>query len=305
MNIIHSQQIKPYRFSGHSPGKDSFVHKLFGSLLILLLLNSCSGSIPSTTELPATEVQPSEQNLHSSIDSIKEKGTLVIGTAITKPFEYYEPETNNMVGLDVDIADNIAGELGVDIQWIEIPFANLLPALQDEKIDIAIAGIYITPEREKIVNFSTPYLETGLIMAVHPDIHPNIHALDDLEGLNIGVKIGATGETLAEELQQGQEINITRYPDTLDSLLDLEVGRVDIVFNDYLNTLFYIKEYNSQIQIVEDSSNDVLFLSKASLGIAVNKHNQELLKEINRILSKMETDGTIDSYYQKWLMSEE
>jgi ABC-type amino acid transport substrate-binding protein len=280
-----------------------FWHRISIAFLVLLFLVACSPSISPSNETAADTV--TTQSETTDLERIKEKGTLTIGTSITKPFEYYDPQTSELVGLDVDIAEYIAAEIGVQTEWIEIPFANLLPALEEGKIDIAIAGIYITPERKQTIHFSEPYLETGLIMAVHPDIHPYINSLDDIEGMTVGVKIGATGEKLADELvQQGMELNIARYQDTLDSLLDLEVGRIDIVFNDYLNTLFYIKEYESAIQIVDDKNHETVFLSDAFLGIAVNKQNTELLEEINSLLLQMEQNNITDVYYRKWLLPE-
>ena len=282
----------------------SVLLRILQLIVVVLLFTACSAAPGITNDTPTEDLSELTQSEMSSLEQFKENGTITIGTAITKPFEYYDPQTNELIGLDVDIAQYLANDLGVNIHWIVIPFANLVPAVEEGKVDIAIAGMYITPERKAVVNFSTPYLKTGLIMAVHPDIHTNIHTVDDIEGLNIGVKIGATGELLADELvNNGLELNITRYQNTLDSLLDLEVGRVDIVFNDYLNTLFYIKEYDSAIQIVENKNNETIFLSDATLGIAVNKQNNELLEEINSILKEMEDNGTINQYYEKWLLS--
>jgi polar amino acid transport system substrate-binding protein len=306
MNIRNLHQKKSTRFSIRNDATRCFLRVCCLYLIALLLLSSCSGSVISPNESTTIDNETPTQNQGIGLETIKERGRLIVGTSITKPFEYYEQGTQNIIGLDVDMANYIAGQLGVEIQWIEIPFANLLPALQEEKIDIAIAGIYSTPERKQLVDFSIPYLETGLIIVVQPDLYPNIHSINDIEGMNIGVKIGATGEALAEELQEhGMDIQITRYQDTLDSLLDLEVGRVDSVFNDYLNTLFYIKENNSTLKIVENESKEVLFLSNATLGIAVNKKNKDLLEEINKILLEMNKDGTINEYYQKWLISED
>ena len=291
-------------FPIHSHGISFFLRKVILYAIVMLLLAACNSTFAPSNETTTENLSKSTQNEMSGLEKVKEKGIITIGTAITKPFEYYDPQTNELIGLDVDIAQYIAYDLGVNIHWIEIPFASLVPAVEEGKVDIAIAGMYITPERKKVVDFSTPYLKTGLIMAVNPDIHPTIHSVDNIEGLNIGVKIGATGEKLAEEfVNNGMELNITRYQNTLDSLLDLEVGRVDIVFNDYLNTLFYIKEYDSVIQIVEDKNHDTVFLSDATLGIAVNKQNKKLLEEINSILKEMEDNGVINQYYEKWLLS--
>ncbi len=70
-----------------------------------------------------------------------------VGTALTEPFEYHDLQTGELVGFDVAIAQRIADRLNVEIEWVEMPFANLIPALEDQYVDMTIAAMYITPER--------------------------------------------------------------------------------------------------------------------------------------------------------------
>ena len=229
--IINNKPQKDIRdFSMNANGKSIFVRKLLQCLLVILLFASCNSTLELPDTTPTENLTTSTPNEIFGLEQIKEKGTITIGTAITKPFEYHDSQTNELIGLDVDIAEYLANDLGVNIQWIEIPFANLVPAIEDGKVDIAIAGMYITPERRDVVNFSTPYLQTGLIMAVHPDIHTNIHSVNDIESLNIGVKIGATGEMLADEL-------------------DNNVAGIELVRADNAAVIFKIGAGNYQFEI--------------------------------------------------------
>ena len=234
---------------------------------------------------------------------IHERGVLLVGTAITKPFEFHDPDTGLLVGYDIDLVNYIAGTLDVKPEFIEMSFANLIPSLQENKVDMTIAAMYITPDREDLVDFSVPYLNTGLVMVIQPDLLNKINAVEDLKGRKIGVKIGSTGATLAADLNtRGYGLVITEYKDTLDSILDLEVNRVDVIFNDYLNTLAYIKNSNSNLKIAVDKTGETIFLSNVGLGIAVQQGNQELLDIVNAALTDNNQTRTFQNIYETWLL---
>jgi polar amino acid transport system substrate-binding protein len=242
------------------------------------------------------------QGTLSSLAQIQTRGVLIVGTAVTEPFVFHDPATDDLIGFDIDLAGHIADYLGVTLEVVEMPFANLIPALQDHQVDMTIAAMYINADREKLVDLSQPYLNTGLVMVAHPGQLMQIKTVQDLAGLRVGVKIGATGAKKAQELiMQGINLEIVEYKDTLDSFLDMEVGRVDVIFNDYLNTLAYIKDTGSDVKIVTNQAGNVNFLSQARLGIAVQQNSPELLLLINTYLDKMEQDGILDTLYKFWL----
>ena len=276
--------------------------------IFLLFLIACQPEKPS--EKPSYEEQAISENLvtassdvkKSSMVAIKERGVLRVGTAITDPFEYYDPKSGELIGFDVDLMNRIAEDLNVRIEWTEMSFAGLLPSVQDRKVDVAIAAIYINPDREAEVDFSEPYIYTGLVMIVRPDLVSSVKSVEDLPGLRVGVKIGATGSVLAQDLfVRGTRFEVIDYRDTLSSLLDLEVGRVDVVFNDYLNTLAYIKDAKSDLKIVTKMDGEVYFLSNVGLGIAVHEGEYELLSFINQTLDRMRMKGELDCLSEKWI----
>lgn len=271
-------------------------------LTVLLILVGCTPAVPPPATPTTAPSAATPTGAPSSLAQIKQRGTLVIGTAITKPFEFHDPTTNELAGFDVDTANYIAGKLGVKVDWKEMPFASLIPSLETGKVDMTIAAMYITDARREVVDFAEPYIDTGLVMVVRPDLEGKVKTTNDLNGLKVGVKIGATGDKLAQDLiAQGIKLERKEYKETLDSFLDLEVGRVDVVFNDYLNTLAYLKDSGSKVKIVTDDKGEVNFQSHVGLGIAVQKGNKELLDFINACLKEMKDNGTFDKIYEKWL----
>lgn len=269
--------------------------------VLAVLLTGCSA--PANSALTSSASLPTAVPTYpSSLALIQARGVLIVGTAITEPFEFHDPATGELIGFDVDTAEYIAEKLKVEVQWVEMPFANLIPALQERKVDMTIAAMYINPEREELVDFAEPYIQTGLVMVVQPELKSKVKTVQDLAGLRVGVKIGATGAKLAQDLAaQGVNLEIVEYKETLDSFLDLEVGRVDVVFNDYLNTLVHLKNSPSGLVIVADEDGKVNFLSQVGLGIAVHQGDLELLQAINGALLEMKQDGTFDRLYRTWL----
>ena len=228
------------------------------------------------------------------IAAIRQAGKLVVATAITRPFEYFDERTNQLVGFDVDLAQMIAQRIGVPVEWKVMGFADLLPALQGGQVDMVIAAMYITPERLQIVDMSQPYLNTGLVVVVRAN-ETTINGLIDLPGKIVGVKEGATGARYAARLkEEGIPIAVRRYLETADSLEELERGYVDAVFNDRLNTVEYLKTHPN-IKIVGE------VFDPAGLGIAVRKDDTDLLALINAISRSAQASGELDRLYARWI----
>ncbi len=249
---------------------------------VFLLVACKSPAVPTSTA-------PRAQQLRAA-------GKLVVGTAITAPFEYRDPNTGELVGYDVEVAQAIADYIGVPIVWKEMAFGDLLPALQNGQVDMVIAAMYITPERQSIVAMSDGYVDTGLVMVTRVDM-PEFTSDKDMIGRVVGVKEGATGARYVQRLkEQGYDLVIQEYATTRDSLEDLENGYVDVALNDKINTLQYIKTHPG-LKI------NGPILEPAQLGIAVRKDDTELLAIINEVLARLRSEGRLDALYRKWIES--
>ncbi|MGG4142182.1 transporter substrate-binding domain-containing protein [Paenibacillus algorifonticola] len=227
---------------------------------------------------------------------IKQSGKLVIATTENYPFEYTDEETGELIGYDVDLAQAIADEIGVDIEWEKMPFAELLNALQLGKADMVIASMYITEERERAVDMSDKYLDSGMAIVKRMGDH-SVRSLNDLTGKTIGVKTQATSEREAEALiAQGTKIKIRSYASVAECMEALRSGEVNIIFNDYLKQVSYNQHYpEAHLELVGGA------FTQEGFGIAVVKGQTELLKVVNQVIHRLQENGDADVLYSKWL----
>ncbi len=200
------------------------------------------------------------------------------------PFEFVNGNggvIENYDGIDMAIAKKIGEDNGREAKIESIEFDSLLIALQNGKIDAAIAGMTVTPKRQKSVDFSTPYYKATQVMIVKD---ADIKSAKDMADKKIVVIQGYTGETCVknmgykyEAFKKGSEANVER-----------KNGKCDVVVIDSATAQKYIKD-NTELKIVEDAE----AFDSEEYAIAVKKGNTELLNKINASIEKMLADGTI------------
>jgi arginine/lysine/histidine/glutamine transport system substrate-binding/permease protein len=210
------------------------------------------------------------------------------------PFEMKDEATGELTGFDIELMQAIGEAAGREIDFISLPFDGLVPALQSKTIDAAISGMTITAERAQTVDFSSPYFEAGLAIAVRED-ETEIQSFEDLEGKRIAVQIGTTG---AEQAGLVEGANVSQFDAAPLALQELLNGRVDAVVNDLPVTLFAINEANLQgVKIAGE------LVTEEYYGIALPK-GSEALGEINAALANLIQDGTYAQIYRKWFVAD-
>lgn len=228
----------------------------------------------------------------------KDKNVIVFGTnAEFPPFESVASEgvissadgTQQYDGIDMVIANKIAESCGKTAVINNIEFDSLLIALQNGQIDACIAGMTITKDRAKEVDFSIPYYTATQVMIVKEG--SDIKSAKDMEGKKIAVVQGYTGETVVGELGYEYEA----FKKGTECVMELKNGKCDVVVIDSATAEKYVAD-NEGLVIVEDST----AFDGEEYGIAVKKGNTELLDQINTMIEQMLADGTIaniaDSY---------
>ena len=206
---------------------------------------------------------------------------LYVGTnAEFAPYEYLE--NGKMVGFDIELMDAIGEELGYEIVWSNMSFDGLLPALQMKKIDAVIAGMSQTPERQKAVTFSMPYL---LFSSDEHYVIVNEESSyvkkEELNGKKIGVQIGTMQEEFAKDLGGLPQL----YNSWTGALMDLQQNKIDAVIiadvsgEEYLKTMKGIKK----IDVVEENF--------PGASIALRKGETELAEQINQAILKIDAEG--------------
>jgi len=216
---------------------------------------------------------------------------LTMGTnAEFAPFEFIN-EQNEIVGFDIDLANEIANHMGYELVIENMAFDGLIPALEVKRIDMVVAAMTITEERELKVNFSNPYFNAGQVIVVQDD-NTDITGIDDLkEGKRIAVQLGTTGDFKAQETTAKE--NIAAFPQISLAFMELETGRADAVIVDKPVADRYLK-VNEGLRIVGDTLTDEYF------GIAVHNDNTELLNQINEALDAIKESGKYDELISKW-----
>ncbi|SFR55770.1 amino acid ABC transporter substrate-binding protein, PAAT family [Marinobacter daqiaonensis] len=208
------------------------------------------------------------------------------------PFEMMDQETGEMVGFDMDIIAEVAKRAGFDYDLQTMDFNGIIPALQTGNVDIAIAGITITKEREEIVDFSDPYYDSGLRILVRAD-NEDIKTLEDLEGKKIGTKIGSTSyDFLVSELDKDD--GVTPYPGSSDMYMALMSRAIDAVFYDAPNVGYFAKtKGEGRVKTVGP------LYEGQEYGIAL-KEGSEWVDDVNEALAAMKDDSTYAEIYKKW-----
>lgn len=223
---------------------------------------------------------------------------LIVGTnAAFPPFEAIE--NNEKVGFDMDLIRAIGEAEGYEVEIQHMDFKALIPALQTGKIDCAIAGMSITPERLKTIDFSDPYFDAGLIVAVKTENNA-IKGLADLKGKSIGCQTGTIGAAACENVKkEDPNTTVKNFDDIGVAFMELQKGGIDAVVNDQAVTLNYMQTTkDAQIKTVGD-----VFQADDHYGIGVKKGNDTIKNMLNDGLKKLKENGKYQEIHDKWIKS--
>ena len=210
----------------------------------------------------------------------------VIGTnAEYPPFEYLED--GKVCGLDADIIAAVAQKLKIQYKWSNTNFDGLIPALQTKKMDAVIAGMSITPERAKAVNFSIPYLSSNVAFIANKS--KPINGIEDLENKNYGAELGTTKEAAARKIKGA---TVTPFSSNTGALVALKSGKIDGIVLDESVAVKFV-ENNSELMFVGA-------LEGEPKAIAFNKDDTELMEKFNKALQELIDDGTIQKLREKY-----
>lgn len=199
------------------------------------------------------------------------------------PYEYYE--NGEVVGVDVDIAREIAKEMGKTLVIKDIAFDSIINEVKTGKADFGAAGISYSEERAKNVDFSVNYAVSKQVVIVKND--SSITDINSIGNKKIAVQLGSVADTFVTE--EYDEATIVRQKKYLAAIEDLKVGKVDCVVMDELPAKEIVNS-NTGIKILNGA------LTNDSYGMVVKKGNKELLEVINKVLNRLSSDGSIDRY---------
>ena len=219
---------------------------------------------------------------------------LIIGTEATyAPFEFTN-DKNEIVGFDIDMINKICDEMKVSCKIVNQSFDGLIPSLKTRRIDAAIAGIDVTAERKKQVDFTKIYYDDSSIQFI--TLKDSLTSLDQLKGKRVGIQKGTTYLKYLNE--KFPDVKPVSYDSYQFAFLDLKAKRIDaIVSSSFVAGDWLGKE--AEIVPLGDKITDHEFFGEG-LGIALRKGNDELRENFNQAIDKLKANGELDAIYKKW-----
>ena len=252
-----------------------------------LLLAGCSSTADDDDAAPAPGGDDTATSDGAGEVSLLDAGTLTVCT--NPPYEPFEFEQDGeVVGLDMEIMAAVADDLGVELEIKITPFEGIQSGadLDSGNCDIVASGITITEEREAKMDFSDPYFDAdqGLLVPAGS----GVAALEDLEGLTVGVQTATTGATFAAD----NELNVVEFEDLGLQVEALRNGTVDAVIND----IAVLGPFAS-----DDFEVGTTFPTGEQYGLGIKTGNTALLDAVNATLERIASDGTYEEIYTTYI----
>ena len=247
-------------------------------LLALTLLAGCSNNEPATSKTPE-----------------QDKTTYVMGLDDTFAPMGFRDEKGQLIGFDIDLANEVSKRLGITIEFQPIDWSMKETELNAGNIDFIWNGYTITAERQEKVAFSKPYLENSQIIVVLAN--SDVKTKADLTGKNVAVQAESSAlDAINAEPDFVKSVNeLVEFSTNNEAFMDLEAGRSNALVVDEVLARFYMRQNGQdKFKVLEEDFGDEEY------GIGLRKDEVELLKKLDEALDEMKKDGTYDEIYAKW-----
>jgi ABC-type amino acid transport substrate-binding protein len=270
------------------------------SSAMMLSLAACGGS--ASTDTASSEAASSEAVSSEAVSTAEAApaalttvtaGKLTMSTNAAFPPYEMTTDSGDFEGIDVEVAGAIAEKLGLELQVDDMDFDAALLAAQNGKSDIVMAGVTVTDERQKVMDFSDTYAE-GIQSIIVPE-DSDIASADDLTGKAIGTQRGTTGYIYCTD--DFGEDNVIAYDDGLTAVQALNNGQVDAVVIDNAPAKSFV-EANPGLKILDTA------YAQEDYAIGVAKGNTALLDAVNSALEELQADGTLQAIVDKYITAE-
>ena len=266
--------------------------KLVLGTMSILALAAC-GNTSDTADSSATDSAASTATT-DKLQEIKDKGKLVMGTSADyPPYEWHliKDGKDEIIGFDIDIAQAIADELGVELEVKDMAFDGLIPALSTGKIDMIIAGMNATEERKQSVDFTDVYYTQTDIVVIRKEDADKFTSEDSLKTAALATQKATVQETYL--LETFPDAEIQSVPKWNTAIMSLTTGKVDAVM--MVDTV--AKQFIAQNDDLMVANFDINSTPNAA-AIAVAKNGGEFLETVNNIVNEMKDSGKIEELYQ-------
>jgi len=228
-----------------------------------------------------------------------DQGVIRIGTVSDIGLPIVAKSDGEWKGFDIEVGSRFAAWLGKKPEWIDMPFGSLLPSLVSGKIDMITSSLMITEEREKQIDFSDPYFNSGAsLIGLKKEsalAHKKMSVLNDIADKKVGILSGTVHDSFLQK--KFPKARIFRFETIPDMVMSLKSGKIDALMLGDLTARLFLRQ-NPEIGMLDDQVLDL------PLGVGFNKKNKALLDEFNDFLKEIKADGTYDTIYQRWFVED-
>ncbi len=232
------------------------------------------------------------------LDAVKKAGKLRVAVDTTYPPMEFEAIDGKIIGLDIDLARELAKVLKVEAEFIVMPWDGILAGLQSNRYDIIMSSMNITPERSAQVNF-VPYIKMGQVFVVKKAAKPVIKD-KDLEGRTVAVQVDTTSFSAVEAIKKsGVKIkDIKTFPGATETFSALKSNQADVIVTDEVVGKYY-SGLDAKNFMVSGNA-----IQPEPIGIAVKKSDTKLLKALEEAVKTIKQNGAYARIYKQWLKTE-
>ncbi|MGN0586958.1 MAG: amino acid ABC transporter substrate-binding protein [Oscillospiraceae bacterium] len=277
--------------------KSKIIKLLAAMAIIPAMLAGCAsnGETAETTAADnAANGETAAAGEDNSLQKVLDSGKFVLGLDATfKPMGYTN-ENDEIVGFDIDVAEEVCSRLGVELVKQPIDWDTKEQDLDAGKIDCIWNGLSVNASRAEVMNLSEPYMKNDMVFVVAGG--SGIASQADLDGKNVAVQSGSTAQDILREA--GLNITETALATNVECLQQLELNLVDAVFMDSVVANFEITESGKDYVVLPDG------LAPEEYAIGFRKNDQALRDEVQKILSEMKADGKLGEISTKWFGSD-
>ena len=251
-----------------------------------------------TVESEATgseEAVVSTEEAGPLLSKIKESGKLIVGTASGyPPYEFVDITSADqaVIGVDMELAQAIADELGVELEVQDMTFSALLASIPAGTVDMAIAGVSPTDERRETMDFSDSYLFADQVVIINKSDADKYKTFDDLKGATLAAEKSTTQESLVQELLPDNTlVSLDHVP---ECILELKNGKVDgVVVESIVGEQYILADDTLQFA-------DAKFDRQKEAAIVINKGNEDLIEILNKVIKENQDAGNFDAWVTKY-----
>ena len=230
---------------------------------------------------------------------IAKAGKIIYCSDMTGPPLEFLDENTKPVGSDIDIGDEIGKRFGVKVQWNNIPFKGLIPALLAKQCDAIISQLFDKPERREAIGL-VDYMNSSEALLVRAGNPQKIHGLEDLSGKKVAVENGTTIQDLLGEQSKKFEaagkkpIDIVVFPKDTDALQQLQIGQADAYGTTLETGAYYMQKAPSTFEVAGPPFHQIL------TAIGFRKDDAAMATALQKVVDAMKADSTLAKILKKW-----